>query len=170
MVIFGLYAWVSGMGWRLLDWMPGFIRAAVFRGCLKHFGAGSYIDYTSYIRYMKQVSVGSRVTINRGCKFFASHYVKDAYITIGDHAAIGPETVFFAAGHDYRSLELPDTAGSIVVGNEVWIGGRSTILGGVNIGEGAVIAAGSVVTKDVEPYTVVGGAPARYLKEREIKR
>lgn len=54
----------------------------------------------------------------------------------------------------------------IVVGNDVWIGDRVLIMGGVTIGDGACIAAGSVVTKDVEPYSIVGGVPARVIKYR----
>lgn len=54
----------------------------------------------------------------------------------------------------------------IVIGNDVWIGSHSIIMGGVTIGDGAVIAAGSVVTKDVEPYSIVGGAPAKHIKFR----
>lgn len=106
--------------------------------------------------------------INRGCRFYASHYHKDVRIRIGDHVAVAPEVSFFAAGHDYRQLSLPDTAASITVGNYVWIGARSVILQGVTIGEGAVIAAGSVVTRDVPPYTVAAGVPARVIKKREL--
>lgn len=54
----------------------------------------------------------------------------------------------------------------IIVGNDVWIGARVTILGGVNIGDGAVIAAGAVVTKNVKPYSIVGGVPARIIRMR----
>lgn len=56
-----------------------------------------------------------------------------------------------------------------MVGDYVWIGARSVILQGVTIGEGAVVAAGSVVSKDVPAYTVVGGCPARVIKQREVK-
>ena len=56
--------------------------------------------------------------------------------------------------------------GDIVIGNDVWIGRESIIMPGVKIGDGAIIAAYSVVTKDVEPYSVVGGNPARFIKKR----
>lgn len=60
--------------------------------------------------------------------------------------------------------------GKVVIGNDVWIGNRVTILDGVKVGDGAIIAAGAIVTKDVEPYTIVGGIPARFIKKREMKR
>jgi maltose O-acetyltransferase len=171
LLLFSIYSWVTNIGWKLLDLCPGFIRWIVFKLFLKRFGAKSYIDYTSYIRYMKQVEIGSGSTINKGCKLFASHSHKDIYITIGNNVAIGPEVMFFAAGHDYTALDLPDTAGNITVGDNVWIGGRSILVAGrgISIGEGAIIAAGAVVTKDVLPYTVVGGVPARKIKDRVLK-
>lgn len=60
--------------------------------------------------------------------------------------------------------------GKVEIGNDVWIGNRVTILDGVRIGDGAIIAAGAIVTKDVEPYTIVGGVPARFIKHRDMKR
>ena len=59
-----------------------------------------------------------------------------------------------------------DNKGDIVIGNDVWIGSRATILEGVNIGDGVVVAAGAVVTKDVPPYAIVGGVPARIIRYR----
>lgn len=102
---------------------------------------GATIDYKTYVRYPRKVSVGAGTTINRGCRFYASHHFKDVRIRIGNHVAVAPEVSFFAAGHDYTKLALPDTAGSITVGDYAWIGARSVILQGVTIGEGAVIAA-----------------------------
>lgn len=82
--------------------------------------------------------------------------------------AVAPEVCFLAAGHDYSSRKLPDTAASITVGDYVWIGARSIILQGVTIGEGAIIGAGSVVTKDVPSFSVAVGVPARVIKERKL--
>ena len=67
----------------------------------------------------------------------------------------------------YRFMEL--TTAPITVGAKAWIAGWSIVLPGVTIGEGAVVAAGAVVTKDVEPWAVVGGNPAKFIKKRELK-
>lgn len=73
--------------------------------------------------------------------------------------------------NSYKKIEgNPVTKGDIVIGNDVWIGVGATILSGVTIGDGAVIAANATVTKDVEPYTVVGGVPAHYIKHRFDKK
>lgn len=167
--IFSLYSWLTRIGWGLLDLCPPFIRKIVFKCCLASMGKSCLIDYGVYIRYMNKMSVGDRVSINRGCRFFGSHFVKDARITIGSNVAIGPECCFFSAGHEYKYVHMTDNADSITVGDNVWICGRCVILQGVTIGEGAVIAAGSVVTKDVAPYTIAGGCPAVYIKDRIIE-
>ena len=65
-----------------------------------------------------------------------------------------------------RSIEDHSTKGDIIIGNDVWIGARANILSGVTIGSGAIIAAASVVTKDVPPYAIVAGNPARIIKYR----
>ena len=127
------------------------------------------IDYHTYIRYMSKVEIGSGTTINRGCRLLASHFYKDVRIVIGNHVAVAPEVCLLAAGHNYKKKDLPDTAASIIIGDYVWIGARSIILQGVTVGEGAVIAAGSVVTKDVPPYSIVAGAPAKVIKKRLVE-
>lgn len=166
--LFSTYSYLSSLGWLFMDIMPPPVRTLIFSVMLRKLGKGCNIDYGVYIRYMDHVEIGNRVSINRGCKLFASHAFKDIKISIGDHTLLGPEVTIFAAGHDHRFLELPDTAGNVTIGNDVWIGGRSVILQNVRIGDGAIIAAGSVVTKDVPPYTVVGGVPAVKIKDRII--
>jgi len=94
---------------------------------------------------------------------------KEAIIELGNNIRIGPEVKFFAAGHDYSYLDLPDTASKIEVKDNVWIGGSSIILPGVTIEEGVVVAAGSIVTKNLKSYTVYAGAPAKEMKKRMIK-
>ncbi len=152
----------------ILPTMP--LRLLAFRIMLGKIGKGVHIDYGTYFRYPRKVFLGNNVSINKNCRFYASFAVKDAHIVIGDNVTFGPEVTLFSAEHDYRYLDLPDIAKSIVIENNVWIGGRSVILPGVTVREGAVIAAGSVVTRDVEPYKIVGGNPARIIKDRVIQR
>lgn len=101
-------------------------------------------------------------------------------VQIGNYCSIGPETVFITGGgHEYTGIStypfrgklgLPGgeslSKGPIVVEDDVWLGFRVTVLSGVTIGRGAVVAAGSVVTKDVPPYVIVGGVPAKVIKYR----
>lgn len=104
----------------------------------------------------------------------------DSQLTIGSFCSIGGEVLFLLAkdhclyhvstfpfkvkGAYYRDEAV--SKGSILVDSDVWIGQRAIILSGVHIGQGAVVAAGSVVTKDVPPYAVVGGNPAKIIKYR----
>ena len=84
---------------------------------------------------------------------------------------VSTSPVFFSnecqCGTSYTSEKLFDESSpKTTIGNDVWIGARATILSGIKIGDGAIIAAGAVVTKDVEPYTIVGGVPAKPIKKR----
>ncbi len=92
-------------------------------------------------------------------------------IEIGDRTLIGYRTMIFSANHVIPEARAPIfTSGHIkkkvTIGPDVWIGAGSIIMPGVTIGEGAIVAGGSVVTKDVAPFTVVGGVPAKLIKER----
>ena len=131
-------------------------------------GKRGNIDYKTYMRNMKKIFIGDDVWINRGCHFYASFHVKDATIKIGNHVSFGPDVTIYGAGHDISDFSMKDTADTVTIGDNAWICGGATILQGVTIGEGSVVAAGSVVTKDVEPYTVVGGIPAKKIKERKV--
>jgi acetyltransferase-like isoleucine patch superfamily enzyme len=166
--LFGTYSYITNMGSCLADWLPIPIRHVIFARLFASYGRGVYIDYRCYFRYFGRIRLGNDVTINRGCRFFASHAFSDVEIRIGDNVAIAPEVCFFAAGHDYGRLELPDTAKSIIVGDNVWIGGRAILLPGVTIGEGAIVGAGSVVSKDIPAWTIAAGNPARVIKLRTV--
>lgn len=94
-------------------------------------------------------------------------------VTIGKNVMMGPECMIFTSNHRFEDTDVPmcqqgfSKPRPVVIEDDVWIGARVTILPGVKIGEGSVIGAGSVVTKEVPPYTVVGGNPARVLKRRK---
>ncbi|MEZ9601402.1 DapH/DapD/GlmU-related protein [Vibrio sp. 10N.286.46.A8] len=129
-----------------------------------------FIDSNVYFRYPSTVYLGKDVSINRGCEFYTSWYDrKTTKIDIGNNVRIGPGVRFFSAGHDINNIDLPDNSNTISVGDNVWIGGGATILQGVTVGDGAVIAAGSVVNRDVLPLTLVAGVPAKFVKNRMIR-
>ena len=167
-IIFGIYSYLTYLLHLLNDFFPPFLRKVVYKLTLGKMGKAVFIDYGTYFRYPRNTEIGSNVWINRKCNFIGSHHVKGTKIVIGNSVTIAPECAFFAAGHDYSQLTLSDTAKSIYIKDYVWIGARSTILQGVTIGEGAIVAACSVVTRDVEPYTVVAGNPAKVIKKRSI--
>ncbi len=90
-------------------------------------------------------------------------------ISIGDQATVSQGVRLCAAGHDITSKIMELTHKPIVIGANAWVAGWSIVLPGVTIGEGAVVGAGSVVTKDVKAWIVVAGNPARFIKERTLK-
>jgi acetyltransferase-like isoleucine patch superfamily enzyme len=167
-LLFSTYSHIYNLWYLLLEFLPFVIRYPLYKLMFAKLGTDVHIDFKTYFRFPKQISIGSHISINRGCQFFAGFHAKNAKIILHDNVIIGPEVIFFAAGHDYASLKLPDNGAPITVHSHVWIGGRSTILQGVTIGEGAVVGAGSVVTKDVAPYTIVAGVPAKFIKKREF--
>ena len=113
----------------------------------------------------KNITVGKRVFINACCCF-----QDQGGITIGDGCLIGHHVVLATINHGFPPGARRDNYPSpITIGKNVWIGSNSTILPGVSVGDGAIIAAGAVVTKDVPPNVVVGGVPARIIKKVETE-
>ena len=109
----------------------------------------------------KNIHIGRNVFINSGCRF-----QDQGGIYIGDNVLIGHNVVLATLNHE----ENPQKRGNlcpapIKIANDVWIGSNATILPGVAIGEGAIIAAGAVVTKDVEENSIVGGVPAKFIRK-----
>lgn len=96
-------------------------------------------------------------------------------LQIGSHCMMGPDVLIYTRGHNTEDVEVPmmfqgdTTEKKVIIEDDVWIGARAILLPGVRIGRGSIVAAGAVVTKDVEPYTVVGGVPAVIIKNRRSK-
>lgn len=93
-------------------------------------------------------------------------------IIIGDDVLIGPNCVIRSSDHIYSDKNTPikrqgHISEKIIIGNDVWIGANTTILKGVEIGNGAIIAAGAVVNKNVDPFSISGGVPVRHIKYRD---
>lgn len=115
-----------------------------------------------YIDYGKHVNIGKRCFIQQCCTFFGR-----GGITIGDDVFIGPKVNLITINHDPNPENRSATYGRpIVIEDKVWIGINATILPGVKIGKGAIVGAGSVVTKDVPAMAVVAGNPARIIKPK----
>lgn len=111
--------------------------------------------------YGQNITIGKNVFINSGCCF-----QDQGGIEIGDNVLIGQQVVIATLNHDLAVNQRENMFPKPVrIGNDVWIGAHATILPGVTIGNGAVIAAGAVVTKDVLSNTMVGGVPAKIIKK-----
>ena len=105
--------------------------------------------------------IGARSRINRDCCLDAR-----GSVTIGDDVSISPEVVVLSASHGVDDPRFAVTTSPVHIDDHAWIGTRATILPGVTIGRGAVVCAGAVVTRDVEPLAIVGGVPARQVGTR----
>lgn len=119
-----------------------------------------------YVDFGKNIRIGKRCWIQQGCTFFDR-----GGITIGNDVFIAPKVNLITINHDSDPENRSATYGRpIVIEDKVWIGINSTILPGVTVGYGSIVGANSVVTHDVSPYTVVGGNPAKFIKEIRLKK
>nr|WP_317044482.1 acyltransferase [Hymenobacter crusticola] len=109
----------------------------------------------------KGLVIGSDSVINAKCRLDTR-----GGIIIGDKVSISQEVVILTADHDANASDFAGRDRMVTIKDYVWIGTRAMILPGVTIGRGAVIAAGAVVTKDVAPFSIVAGVPARLTKMR----
>ena len=145
--------------------------AVIFRNLFEECGEKVIFDPLSSHFSYKNIRFGSNVFVAPGAHFSNTH----GKIVIGSNVIIGPNVTLLGGDHDYQlvgSLMFGNKKScshidpNIIIHDDVWIGANVTILKGVVIGKGAIIGAASVVTKDVDVYTVVVGNPARKLKDR----
>ena len=123
----------------------------------------------------KSVVLMSNIKIGRGTYLRKNIFIDD-YTEIGRYCSIANDVVIAASEHpihnfsthpiSYDVLNYPGKETKTIIGHDVWIGTKAIIKKGVTIGNGAVIASGAIVTKDVEPYAIVGGVPAKLIKYR----
>lgn len=118
-----------------------------------------------YSDFGRNLHFGKNVFVNAGC-----HFQDQGGIFIGDNVLIGHNTVFATIDHDLDPTSRMNHYAPIHVGNNVWIGANVVITKGVTIGNGAVVAAGAVVNRDVPPMTIVGGVPAKVIKQVPAER
>lgn len=126
-------------------------------------GKNVFVEAPVRVDYGRNVSVGDNFYSN-----FNLVLLDCAPIRIGNNVMIAPNVTIITAGHPLapeRRAKNDEFCHAVTIGNTVWIGASATILPGVTIGDGAIVAAGAVVNRDVPPRTVVAGVPARILRE-----
>jgi maltose O-acetyltransferase len=112
-----------------------------------------------------KVSIGAGSVINAGCLLYTT-----GGLTIGKQVSISAGVWLVTGTHSMNDPDFRDEYHPIVIGDYAWIGSRALIQAGVTIGNGAVVMAGAVVTRDVAPYAIVGGVPARQVGERAMRQ
>ena len=133
---------------------------------LKSFGEDANIEHGAV--FNSSCSLGAFSSIGVDCELNGF-----GGITIGDYVMMGPETVIYTENHSTKRTDIPmqqqgyEAPKPVVIEDDVWIGRRVIILPGVTIGKGSVIGAGAVVSKDIPPYSVAVGVPARVVKSRK---
>lgn len=146
------------------------------RGIKKSFGSCGekvHISRDGEFYPERNIVIGNNISVGP----YALFWTLKAKIIIEDNVLFGPHVTIITGDHrtdvigrniiDISDEEkLPENDADVVIGNGAWIGANVTILKGVHVGAGAVIAAGSVVLRDIEPYTVYAGVPARKIKNR----
>lgn len=131
---------------------------------------GKNVNIEHGASFTEWVSIGDFSGIGINCELNA---MNGGEIRIGRYVMMGPDCVIYTRNHRCDRTDIPmqqqgyEKPEAVVIEDDVWIGKRVIILPGVHIGEGSIVGAGAVVTKDVPPYAVVGGCPARIIKMRK---
>lgn len=165
--------------WVYLCTLTGFIpshtiRLFLYRTLFRvQIGKDTSIHWRAEFNQPAGVSIGNNTIIGndafldgRMMQFIAWRKKHGYPIRIGNNVSIAGEVRIYTMEHDVDSPEFAEVGSPVVIDDYVVIGTRVTILPGVTVGKGAVVASGAVVTKNVVPYTVVGGVPAVYIKDR----
>lgn len=125
-------------------------------------GAGCVVHSSTYIPSPWNLKLGSQTALGPEVKLHIGKTV------IGDKVTVSQRTYLCSATHEINSLNTPFVAGSIIIGDFAWIAAEAFIMSNVVIGEGAIVGARAAVFKNVDPWTVVGGNPAKFLKFRKV--
>ena len=129
------------------------------------FDKNSKFESGIYISDARNLEIGKHVRINE-------NVFLQGIINIGDYVMIAPNVSIYSKTHNHHDINTPMVLSGetqtkkVIIENDVWIGINSVILPGVTIGKGSIIGANSLVNKDVEPYSIMGGTPARLIRKR----
>jgi len=132
-------------------------------------GPGVRMSPTVSVRNGTRISIGAGAHIGQGCYLWAGD--SQGRIDIGAHALLAPDVMLTASDYDFDAgpgpvMDLPKREADIRIGADTWLGAKVTVVAGVSIGDGTIVAAGSVVTKDLPAGVVAAGVPARVIRER----
>ena len=164
---------------RLLNYVTNHVVASTPSFTLRHLwyrrvmgveiGAGSGVSMGAYVwsygpRQVRRegASIGRNTRISHGCTLDLR-----SGLSIGDNVSVSPEVMILGGTHDVHAPRFNDVAGFVTIEDHVWVGARATIMPGVTLARGAVVAAGSVVTRNVTPMTIVAGVPAKPIGVRD---
>jgi len=130
-------------------------------------GKSTPISASARFNHPNNIKIGDRSNINRNCMIWAGDNAK---VIIGKDCLTGPGVTIIASRYNVQGHDIirsyPPYEKDVIIEDDVWLGANVVVLPGVKIGKGAIVGAGSVVTKDIEPYTVNAGVPAVKLKNR----
>lgn len=143
-----------------------------YKKSMRNCGKNVYIrPLSSDFKGLKNLSIGNQTSIPKGSTF----YCTEAELIIGEKVIFGPKPTIITGDHRIDVIgsyiidnknKLPENDARVIIEDDVWCGANVTILKGVKIGKGSVIAAGSVVTKSFPPYSIIGGIPAKLIRMR----
>lgn len=142
------------------------IRRVICRGLFKKAGKNINVEHGAFFASGRDIEIGDFSGLGLHCRVSGP-------LKIGSHVMMGPDVLIYTQNHAFDRTDIPmmeqgiSEKREVVIGNDVWIGARAILLPGITVGEGAIIAAGAVVTKDVPPFAIVGGNPARVIKSRK---
>ena len=160
-----------GLAWRLPGQpFPGYrlfyaLRGLLIRAMAQECGRHVIVKQRCYVGAGNTLRVGNHAQLGQNARI-------DQAVTIGDNVVMGPDVVIMTNAHEFDDTNTPirlqdaQSRRPVSLGNGVWLGTRVIILPGVHVGEGAVVGAGSVVTRNVPANAVVAGVPARFLRWR----
>lgn len=140
----------------------GFLARRIFEECGENVNLekGAYIADGKFIRVGNNSGIGVNAFVQRN-------------VSIGNDVMMGRDVIIMTTGHETSDTLIPmrwqggKEIAPVIIGDDVWIGSRVIILPGIKIGNSSIIGAGAVVTKDIEPYSIVGGVPAKLIKRRK---
>lgn len=142
-----------------------YIRKVICKNIFKKLDKGVNIEHGAFFASGQEIQIGENSALGINCRVSGP-------LTIGKDVMMGPDVIVYTQNHSFNKIDVPmikqgnTEKEEVIIEDDVWIGARTIILPGIKIGRGSIIGAGSIVTKDVEPYTIVAGNPAKIIRRR----